>query len=163
MKTCTIPVRTCTGCKTEYPATLEYFYAEKRMENGLRSQCKCCTTGYNRSAKGRNNQKRYHKTDKFREKRERYRNSIKGVLREKYADMKARCNNPENISYENYGGRGIKCLFESLDEFRSYVVDELQVDPRGLQIDRIDNDGHYEKGNIRFVTQIENLKNRSRK
>ena len=41
-----------------------------------------------------------------------------------------------------------------------YVIDELRVDPRGLQIDRIDNDGHYEKGNIRFVTCVENNNNR---
>ena len=38
--------------------------------------------------------------------------------------------------------------------------DELKVDPRGLEIDRINNDGHYEPGNIRFVTRKENLANR---
>lgn len=42
----------------------------------------------------------------------------------------------------------------------NYVVDILKVDPRGFDIDRIDNNGHYEKGNIRFVTHKENCNNR---
>lgn len=44
-----------------------------------------------------------------------------------------------------------------------YIINELQVDPRNLTIDRINNDGHYERGNIRFVSYSENLKNRRTK
>ena len=77
--------------------------------------------------------------------------------------MNQRCNNPEAQNYKYYGGRGIKNKFTSLDEFRDYVMNELRVDPRGLDIDRIDNSGHYEKGNIRFITHKENCQNRNKR
>lgn len=37
------PIKTCTKCGEEKPATLEYFYASKAGKNGLRSSCKTCT------------------------------------------------------------------------------------------------------------------------
>jgi len=89
-----------------------------------------------------------------------YRQTISGCLRDRYKTMKSRCENPKAINYERYGGRGIKCMFYSADEFVDYVVNTLKVDPRGLQIDRINNDGNYEAGNIRFVTAKVNANNR---
>ena len=72
-----------------------------------------------------------------------------------------RCNNPAIHNYSRYGGRGITNNFKSSDEFIDYIVYDLKVDPRGLQIDRINNDGHYGEGNIRFVAAKENNNNRS--
>ena len=70
------------------------------------------------------------------------------------------CNNSKVRSYSRYGGRGIKCLFESLDDFRRCVLDILRLNPVGLTINRIDDNGNYEKVNIRFVTMEENLNNK---
>ncbi len=84
-------------------------------------------------------------------------------LRRVFAGMIYRCGNPNGIGYKNYGGRGIKVLFASSDEFIDYVVNVLKVDPRGLTIDRINNDCNYERGNIRFVSQAENNRNRSKR
>ena len=89
-----------------------------------------------------------------------YSNTIRGILNRKYHHIKWRCENPNAYNYNRYGGRGIKCLFKSSQEFADYVINELKADPRGLEIDRINNDGHYERGNIRFVTRSENCKNR---
>jgi hypothetical protein len=72
-----------------------------------------------------------------------------------FSNVNSRCNNPRDISYKWYGGRGIKCKFKSVDEFVSYVVNNLQID-------RIDNNGHYERGNIRLTTAKENSNNRRR-
>ena len=95
--------------------------------------------------------------------RERYRVTIEGHLRVVYDNMVRRCNSPTCRNYKNYGGRGIRICFKSANEFICYVVDELKVDPRGLSIDRIDNDGNYERGNIQFVTNTKNQQNKKRK
>ena len=63
-----------------------------------------------------------------------------------------------------WGGRGIRNLFNSFDEFYNHVVNDLGITTieqiKGLDIDRIDNDSHYMVGNIRFCTRKESNHNR---
>ena len=89
-----------------------------------------------------------------------YYSSFNGHLRQVSLGILCRCNNPKNKRYKNYGGRGIEVKFACFEDFFSYVTKELKADSRGLTIDRIDNNGHYEPGNIRFVTRAENNRNR---
>jgi len=74
--------------------------------------------------------------------------------------MVRRCNNPRATQYKDYGGRGIKIKFENVQDFYNYVLNVLHIDPRGLTIDRINNNGDYEKGNIRFVSKAVNNRNK---
>lgn len=76
--------------------------------------------------------------------------------------MNQRCNNQNSPRYKDYGGRDIRLKFTP-NGFIDYVTNVLKIDPRGLTIDHIDNNGHYEKGNIRFVTNRENLQNKRKK
>ena len=85
-------------------------------------------------------------------------NTIEKHLRRIFSAMKQRCYKKNNLQYHRYGGRGIKICFER-DEFVDYVINELQIDPRELDCDRIDNNGNYERGNIRFVTHKVNCNN----
>lgn len=74
-----------------------------------------------------------------------------------YRNAKDRCNNPNNDQYERYGGRGIKFKIKSFEEW----FDELGLAPSPEHsIDRIDNDGHYEVGNLQWVTQSMQANNR---
>lgn len=78
-----------------------------------------------------------------------------------YNNILARCNNSNNPHYKNYGGRGIKCEFLDYVDFRDYVVSTIGYRPEGdYSIDRIDNDGNYCKGNIRWASRSEQLRNR---
>jgi hypothetical protein len=73
-----------------------------------------------------------------------------------YHDAKARCNNPRHKRFTDYGGRGIRFLFTSFDQF----IANLGLRPEGLTLDRINNDGHYEPGNVRWATDEQQIKNR---
>ena len=101
---------------------------------------------------------KYVKSGKSRIAGAKYRNTIKGTLVSKYRDINIRCNNPKNSQYKYYGGRGIKSDFSSSQEFVDFVINELKIDPRGLNIHRIDNNKGYVRGNIEFISSIEHYK-----
>ena len=76
-----------------------------------------------------------------------------------YRGARDRCVNKKNKEWKNYGGRGIEFKFESFMEF--YGV--LGPRPDGKTLDRFpDNDGHYEKGNVRWATPTEQAANKKR-
>ena len=76
--------------------------------------------------------------------------------------MLARCENPRARSYENYGGRGIKVCPEWHDvtAFITWIETNLGPRPDGMTLDRIDVNGNYEPGNVRWATAIEQRRNR---
>ena len=146
-------MKVCTKCSKNKPFSA--FYIDRTRKGGLQPRCKVCDN--------KRHKKYYqaHKTESL-ERCKKYHKTIIGHLHHCFRDMKRRCNNPQSKAYKYYGGRGIKIKFKNVDEFVDYVVNELQADGRGLDIDRINNNGHYEKGNIHFITHSENLKNRKR-
>ena len=61
-----------------------------------------------------------------------------------YVTAKTRCTNPNVEAFKHYGGRGIEFRFTSFKEFLTEVG--LKPEPKNLySLDRIDNNGHYEK------------------
>ena len=83
--------------------------------------------------------------------------------------MKSRCMNQNDISYHNYGGRGINVCDEWRNNFKAFYdyVSELEhFGEIGYTLDRINNDRNYEPDNIRWATwemQASNRRNSIRK
>lgn len=71
-----------------------------------------------------------------------------------------RCINPKSVGYKDYGGRGIRFEFSSPTEAITYVWGNLGPKPEGMEIDRINNDGHYAPGNLRYATRSEQQQNK---
>lgn len=74
-----------------------------------------------------------------------------------YHDAKRRCTNPYHFNTtKNYKDRGIEFLFKSFEEFINCVGSR----PEGTSLDRIDNNGNYEKGNVRWASIKQQAVNR---
>ena len=68
-----------------------------------------------------------------------------------------RCIDPNDARFADYGGRGIEFRFNSFKEFIEAVGPRPSV---AFSIDRKDNAGHYEPGNVKWSTRGEQQKNR---
>jgi hypothetical protein len=74
-----------------------------------------------------------------------------------YLGAQQRCTNPKRKHFDRYGGRGIRFLFSSFEEWFA------DLGPRPSpqhSVDRKDNDGHYNPGNVRWATKTEQAANR---
>jgi hypothetical protein len=76
-----------------------------------------------------------------------------------WSHMVGRCMNEDDQSYHYYGGRGIKVCDKWL-RFEGFWEDMKEGYSDQLTIDRIDNNGNYEKNNCRWVSMEEQSKNK---
>jgi len=76
-----------------------------------------------------------------------------------WADMKQRCYNHNNAAYVNYGARGIEVCDRWRGSFLNFLEDMGEM-PKGLSLDRIDNDSNYSPENCRWATASQQVNNR---
>lgn len=75
--------------------------------------------------------------------------------------MVQRCTNPNHPRWKYYGARGITICTRWRESFAAFIAD-VGRRPEGYELDRINNDGHYEPGNVRWTTKAESRRNRRR-
>lgn len=77
-----------------------------------------------------------------------------------WAGMQQRCANPNCKDYKNYGGRGIKiCKRWMCENGFIHFLEDMGEAPKGLQIDRINNNKNYCKSNCRWATRKQQNRN----
>jgi hypothetical protein len=73
--------------------------------------------------------------------------------------MRQRCTNPNSQKWKHYGGRGIKVCDEWLKSFIPFYEHIGPKPSSEYSLDRINNDGNYEPGNVRWATIYEQNNN----
>lgn len=79
-----------------------------------------------------------------------------------YTNMKTRCYNAGNPTYEHYGKRGIRMCKEWLDSYKAFekwAFDNGYED--GLTIERVDVNGNYCPDNCKWITPEEQAANKT--
>jgi hypothetical protein len=108
----------------------------RNMEKGLSSKCQCQGAG-------------------------KYQNPAARSLGQRFEAMRQRCERDSHVSSHNYKSRGITVEFASRRDFVLWALATFPgQDFKGMDFDRIDNDGPYSKENLRLVDRTTNLLNR---
>lgn len=130
-------------CKCECGCVKEYFLSE--VLNNRTKSCGC----YNKEHKSKYKHKKDDNIHLY---------AVWGAMLRRCGIRGKKSNSNDKKMYEE---RGITVCSEWMN-FDCFVEwSNISVYKRGLQIDRINNDGNYEPSNCRWVTSKENNRNRS--
>lgn len=78
-----------------------------------------------------------------------------------WRNIKARCHNPNNTHYKNYGGRGITLHSAWINNFSAFLAYVGRRPSMSHTLDRIDNNKGYEPGNLRWVDRYAQANNKA--
>lgn len=151
--------RMCPYC-LELRAPAVFRYGNRR--------CLPCRTALHRQWVANNRDRARELNDRYRANhpeldRVRYRNKYRQFPEyNAWKHMHSRCNNPRVPSYKNYGARGIRLCdaWSGPGGFERFLSHAGRRPTSQHSIDRIDVNGHYEPGNVRWATSIEQSQNR---
>lgn len=81
-------------------------------------------------------------------------------VRRAWCGIVERCTDPACHAWHNYGGRGITLHPEWLEDFEAFYAYLGQAPTPLHTVERINNDGNYVPGNVRWATRTEQCRNK---
>lgn len=84
--------------------------------------------------------------------------AAKTITYKSWESMRARCNNPKNEGYKDYGDRGIT-VCKRWDSFENFYVDMGDRPSKQHSLERKDVNGNYEQNNCKWATKKEQARN----
>ena len=85
------------------------------------------------------------------------------LIYKEWSEMKRRCYNTQDNSYQSYGGRGIEVCDRWKNSFEAFYEDVSKLpnfQKAGYTLNRIDNDGNYEPDNVEWADSSTQANNR---
>lgn len=79
-----------------------------------------------------------------------------------YRHLKARCYNPKNKKYKDYGARGIKVCDRWLESYANFISDMGPKPGPEYTLDRINVNGNYEPSNCQWAIPVVQSNNQRR-
>lgn len=148
----------CTGPGCDWEDDVR----EDDLERRRTADCGSCHTSLNPDPEARIHVERMRDGRPQTYERYRFHGQSYSRLHRIWKNMRERCSNPTSDKWGRYGGRGISVDpdWENFRVFQDWALGNGYAD--GLTIDRVNNDRGYEPGNCRWITDLENLMNRSR-
>ena len=92
------------------------------------------------------------------ERRKKHGMSGRNRLYNAWLNMRGRCYDQGDVKFKDYGGRGISVCDRWL-VFENFAAD-MGAPPKGMTLDRKNNDGNYEPSNCRWATPLQQARNR---
>ncbi len=89
-------------------------------------------------------------------------NGVQSPEYKAWCAMNARCSNPNDRRYADYGARGITVCVRWRHDFSAFLADMGRRPGPGYSIDRINNDRGYSPSNCRWATTKQQNRNYSR-
>lgn len=91
--------------------------------------------------------------------------TCKDSFKNRFANLKRRCSCKNHKDYKNYGGRGIKNEWKTFEDFKkdmypSFMIHVKKYKLKQTTLDRMDNNGNYNKTNCRWATSKEQNNNK---
>lgn len=78
----------------------------------------------------------------------------------RWKSMMQRCNDPNHVGYDRYGGRGI-VVCERWHQYRAFLADMGECPGKHMTVDRLKNEIGYQPGNCQWATKADQNRHRS--